>query len=145
MPTPGRRHLVRALRPRRQRGCAITEGTPSTERFTLLQRQALELSLYTLQVRRGRRLGARVPAAARRAARATARSSSGATTSTTSSRRPLLSSCPSRAPRVGALGEIELDNILRLITQPRTYAVRVPGRLPTAGAILVLDPALGGA
>ena len=29
--------------------CAITEGTPSTERFTLLHRQALELSLYTFK------------------------------------------------------------------------------------------------
>ena len=43
--------------------CSISEGTPSSDRFTLLSRQALELSLYTFKYVEGRRLGDRLHAA----------------------------------------------------------------------------------
>jgi hypothetical protein len=102
--------------------CAVTEGTPSAERFTLLQRQALELSLYTFKyVDDVDSVLVFMPP--------TPTGDSNGTIFLRRDdvadelRRPLSQLLPSRAPRVGALGEIERGNILRL-TRPRTYAVQ---------------------
>jgi hypothetical protein len=102
--------------------CAVTEGTPSAERFTLLQRQALELSLYTFKyVDDVDSVLVFMPP--------TPTGDSNGTIFLRRDdvadelRRPLSQLLPSRAPRVGALGESERGNILRL-TRPRTYAVQ---------------------
>jgi hypothetical protein len=117
--------------------CAITRGEASTDRFTLLRRQALELSLYTLKYvdeidsvivfmppsPKGESNGAvflpRKDVAAEL-------------------RRPLSALLPSRTPTVGSLSEIEEGHVLRL-TEPRTYAFQFQAA-PNGSPILVLSP-----
>lgn len=117
--------------------CAITEGTPSSERFDLLRRQALELSLYTFKYVDGvDSVIVFMPP--------TPKGDSNGTVFLRRDdvadelRRPLSRLLPSRAPRVGTLSEVELGNILRL-TQPRTYAFQFQAS-PDGKPILVLTP-----
>jgi len=122
--------------------CAITEGTPSSERFLLLQRQALELSLYTFKYVDGvDSVIVFMPP--------TPKGESNGTVFLRRDdvadelRRPLAQLLPTRAPRVGALSEIELGNILRL-TKPRTYAFQFQAS-SDGRPILVLTPPTAGA
>ena len=122
--------------------CAITAGTPSSERFTLLRRQALELSLYTFKyVDDVDSVLVFMPP--------TPKGESNGTVFLRRDdvadelRRPLAQLLPSRRPRVGGLGEIELGNILRL-TQPRTYAFQFQAA-SDGRPILVLTPPAAGA
>src|SRR5688500_2813975 len=121
--------------------CAITEGTPSTERFTLLQRQALELSLYTFKyVDDVNSVLVFMPP-----------TPSGESNGTIflrredvadELRRPLSQLLPSRAPRVGSLGEIELGNIQRL-TRPRIYEVQFQAASDGRPIVVLTPPAAG--
>ena len=117
--------------------CAITAGTPSSERFTLLRRQALELSLYTFKyVEDVDSVIVFMPPTPKG-------DSNGSIFLRRDDvedelRRPLSQLLPSRTPRVGALGEVELGNILRL-TQPRTYAFQFQAA-PDGRPVLVLTP-----
>ncbi|HEX4930579.1 MAG TPA: hypothetical protein VFV62_07700, partial [Gaiellaceae bacterium] len=117
--------------------CAITEGKPSSERFTLLQRQALELSLYTFKYVDG------VDSVIVFMPPTTKGESNGTVFLRRDDvadelRRPISQLLPTKAPRVGALGEIELGNILRL-TKTRTYAFQFQAS-SDGRPILVLSP-----
>jgi hypothetical protein len=121
--------------------CAFAEGKPSSERFMLLSREALELSLYTFKyVDDVDSVIVFMPPTAKG-------ESNGSVFLRRDDvadelRRPISQVLPSRAPRVGALNEVELSNILRL-TRPRTYAFQ----FEAAGdgrPILVLTPPAAG-
>lgn len=121
--------------------CAITEGTPSSERFTLLRRQALELSLYTFKYVDGvDSVIVFMPP--------TPKGDSNGTVFLRRDdvadelRRPLSQLLPSRTPRVGALSEVELGNILRL-TQPRTYAFQFQAASDGRPVLVLTPPAAG--
>lgn len=117
--------------------CAITRGTPSAERFTLLRRQALELSLYTLRyVDDVDSVIVFMPP--------TKDGKSNGTVFLTRKdvagelQRPLADLLPARNPTVGSLNEIEEGHVLRL-TEPRTYAFQFQAA-PNGSPILVLSP-----
>jgi hypothetical protein len=117
--------------------CAITRGTPSAERFTLLRRQALELSLYTLRyVDDVDSVIVFMPP--------TPKGESNGTVFLTRKdvsaelKRPLADLLPARNPSVGTLSEIEEGHVLRL-TEPRTYAFQFQAA-PNGSPILVLSP-----
>lgn len=117
--------------------CEIASGAPSEDRFTLLRRQALELSLYTLKyVDDVDSVIVFMPP--------TPKGQSNGTVFLRRSdvqselERPLSSLLPTAQPRVGALGSLEEGEILRL-TQPRTYAAQVQAS-PDGSPILVLTP-----
>lgn len=117
--------------------CALTTGTPSPERFTLLRRQALELALYAFKyVDDVESVVVFMPP--------TAKGESNGTVFLTRDdvadelRRPLREILPSRTPRVGGLGELEQGHILRL-TAPHTYAFEFRAA-PDGRPILVLTP-----
>jgi hypothetical protein len=57
-------------------------------------------------------------------------------------RRPLSQLLPSRTPRVGAIGDVELGNILRL-TQPRTYAFQFQAASDGRPVLVLTPPAAG--
>jgi len=57
-------------------------------------------------------------------------------------RRPLTQLLPSQAPRAGALGEIELGNVLRL-TQPRTYDFQFQAASDGKPVLILTPPAVG--
>ena len=121
--------------------CAITSGTPSSERFMLLRRQALELSLYTFKyVEDVNSVIVFMPP--------TPKGESNGTVFLRRDdvadelRRPLSRLLPSRTPRVGALGETELGNILRL-TQPRTYAFQFQAASDGRPILVLTPPAAG--
>ena len=78
----------------------------------------------------------------RRRATATARSSCDATTSPTSSAGRSRACCPQRKPRVGAISEVELGNILRL-TQPRTYAFQFQAASDGRPVLILTPPSAG--
>ena len=117
--------------------CAITRGTPSQARFTLLRRQALELSLYTLKyVDDIDSVLVFMPP--------TPKGESNGTVFLTRDdvadelRRPLSAILPSRTPTVDSLSEIEQGHVLRL-TEPRTYAFQFQAA-PDGSPVLVLTP-----
>ena len=117
--------------------CAITAGKPSTDRFTFLRRQALELSLYTLKYVDGfdSVLVFMPPTQAGE--------SNGTIFLTRNDlaaelRRPVTELLPTRAPTVGGLTEVEEGHVLRL-TEPRTYAFQFQAA-PNGSPILVLSP-----
>ena len=121
--------------------CALA-GNASVERFTLLSRQALELSLYTFKYvddvdsvivfmppsTKGQSNGS---VFLRRADVAE------------ELRRPITRLLPSTAPRVGGLSKAELSTILRL-TRPRIYAFQFQAA-SDGRPILVLTPPAAGA
>jgi hypothetical protein len=117
--------------------CAITTGTPSNDRFTLLRRQALELSLYTLKyVDEVKSVIVFMPPSPKGESNGTiflTRDDLAAEL-----RRPLSELLPSRAASVGSLDELEEGHVLRL-TQPRTYAFQFQAA-PNGSPILVLTP-----
>ena len=112
-------------------------GSLSADRFTLLRRQALELSLYTLKyVDDVDSVVVFMPPTPK-----------GESNGTVFLRRsdvadeldqPLSSLLPTAKPQVGALDSLEEGQILRL-TQPRTYAAQVQPS-PDGSYILVLTP-----
>ena len=117
--------------------CAITTGTPSNARFTLLRRQALELSLYTLKyVEDIESVLVFMPP--------NAKGESNGTVFLTRDdvaaelRRPISELLPSRTPTVDSLSGIEEGHVLRL-TQPRTYAAQFQAA-PDGSPVLVLSP-----
>ncbi len=57
-------------------------------------------------------------------------------------RRPLSQLLPSRAPRVGALTDVELGNILRL-TRPRTYSFQFQAASDGRPILVLTPPAAG--
>ena len=117
--------------------CEIATGTSSPERFTLLRRQALELSLYTLKyVDDVDSVIVFMPPNQKGQSNGTVflRRSDVAD----ELERPLTSLLPTARPRLGALGSLEEGAILRL-TQPRTYAAQVQPS-PDGSFILVLTP-----
>ena len=117
--------------------CEIAKGTSSPERFTLLRRQALELSLYTLKyVDDVDSVIVFMPP-----------SQKGQSNGTVFLRRsdverelqqPIASLLPTAKPRIGRLPSLEEGQIIRL-TQPRTYAAQVQP-LPDGNPVLVLTP-----
>jgi hypothetical protein len=117
--------------------CELATGAPSEERFTLLRRQALELSLYTLKyVDDVDSVIVFMPPTPK-----------GQSNGTVFLRRsdvkdelehPLASLLPTAQPRVGALGSLEEGEILRL-TQPRTYSAQVQAS-PDGSPVLMLTP-----
>jgi len=116
--------------------CALT-GKASPERFTLLRRQALELSLYTFKyVDDVESVVVFMPP--------TPTGDSNGTVFLTRDdvadelRRPLRELLPARAPRVGGLSQLEQGHVLRL-TAPRTYAFQFKAA-PDGSPILVLTP-----
>ena len=121
--------------------CAISEGPGFGERFTLLSRQALELSLYTFKyVKDVNSVIVFMPPTPKG-------ESNGSVFLRREEvadelRRPVSQLLPARTPRIGALSDIELGNIVRL-TRPRTYAFEF-----NAGGdgkpILVLTPPAAG-
>jgi hypothetical protein len=117
--------------------CAITRGTPSQDRFTLLRRQALELSLYTLKyIEDVQSVLVFMPPNSKGESNGTVfltRDDVGAEL-----RRPLFELLPSRTPTVGSLSAIEEGHVLRL-TQPRTYAFQFQAA-PDGSPVLVLTP-----
>ena len=117
--------------------CELAKGVSSPERFTLLRREALELSLYTLKYvddvdsvivfmppsQKGESNGS---VFLRRSDVADELD------------RPISSLLPTKRPRVGALTSIEEGQIIRL-TEPRTYAAQVQA-LPDGNPVLMLTP-----
>jgi hypothetical protein len=120
---------------------AITEGKPTSERFLLLRRQALELSLYTFKyVDDVDSVLVFMPP--------TPKGDSNGTVFLRRDdvadelRRPLTRLLPSANPRVGAISEIELGNILRL-TQPRTYAFQFQAASDGRPVLILTPPTAG--
>jgi hypothetical protein len=117
--------------------CELATGVSSPERFTLLRRQALELSLYTLKyVDEVDSVIVFMPP-----------SQKGQSNGSVFLRRsdvedelqhPISSLLPTKRPRVGALTSLEEGQIIRL-TEPRTYAAQVQP-LPDGNLVLVLTP-----
>jgi len=117
--------------------CELAKGVSSPERFTLLRRQALELSLYTLKyVDDVDSVIVFMPP-----------SQKGQSNGSVFLRRsdvedelqhPISSLLPTKRPRVGALSSLEEGQIIRL-TEPRTYAAQVQP-LPDGNLVLVLTP-----
>ena len=121
--------------------CAITSGKPSAERFTLLRRQALELSLYTFKYVDGvESVIVFMPP--------TPKGESNGTVFIRKDdvrdelRRPIAELLPSDVPKVGQMSDIEQGNILRL-TQTRTYAFQFQAA-PDGRPVLVLSPPAAG-
>ncbi|MGZ8782337.1 MAG: hypothetical protein ACXWZB_02440 [Gaiellaceae bacterium] len=117
--------------------CEIASGAATQERFTLLRRQAIELSLYTLKyVDDVDSVIVFMPP--------TPKGESNGTVFLRRSdvadelRRPLSSLLPTAAPRLGELSSLEEGQISRL-TQSRTYAAQVQPS-PDGSFILVLTP-----
>ena len=121
--------------------CAITAGTPTSDRFALLRRQALELSLYTFKyVDDVDSVIVFMPP--------TPKGDSNGTVFLRRDevadelRRPLSQLLPSRAPRVGALTDVEVGNILRL-TRPRTYSFQFQAASDGRPILVLTPPAAG--
>jgi hypothetical protein len=121
--------------------CAITEGSPSSDRFMLLRRQALELSLYTFKyVEDVDSVIVFMPP--------TPKGDSNGTVFLRRDdvadelRRPLSQLLPSRSLKLGELSETELGHVQRL-TLPRTYAFQFQAA-PDGRPILILTPPAAG-
>ena len=118
--------------------CAITETAPSDERYTILRRQALELSLYTFKYADDvDSVIVFMPPTTK-----------GEPNGTVFLRRddvaaeldkPVRQVLPSQLPVAGSLGDAELGNIIRL-TEPRIYAYQFDAG-PDGKPLLVLTPA----
>ena len=109
----------------------------NAERETLLRRQALELSLYTLKyVDDIDSVVVFMPPNPKSQTSSTVFLRRGDVAAELD--RPLSSLLPTTQPRVGALGSFEKGQILRL-TQPRTYAAEVQAS-PDGSPILILTP-----
>lgn len=117
--------------------CEIATGVSSPDRFTLLRRQALELSLYTLKyVDDVDSVIVFMPPSQKGQSNGSIflrRSDVEAELN-----RPISSLLPTKRPRVGALTSLEEGQIIRL-TQSRTYAAQVQA-LPDGNPVLVLTP-----
>lgn len=117
--------------------CEIATSVSSPERFTLLRRQALELSLYTLKyVDDVDSVIVFMPPSQKG-------DSNGSVFLRRSDvedelERPISSLLPTKRPRVGALTSLEEGQIIRL-TETRTYAAQVQA-LPDGNPVLVLTP-----
>jgi hypothetical protein len=117
--------------------CEIASGASSSERFTLLRRQALELSLYTLKyVNDVDSVLVFMPPSQKG-------QSNGSIFLRRSDvenelHRPLSSLLPTTRPRLGSLTSLEEGEIIRL-TEPRTYSAEVQA-LPDGNPVLVLTP-----
>jgi hypothetical protein len=117
--------------------CELATGVSSPDRFTLLRRQALELSLYTLKyVDDVDSVIVFMPPSQKG-------QSNGSVFLRRSDvedelQRPISSLLPTKRPRVGALTSLEEGQIIRL-TEPRTYAPQVQP-LPDGNLVLVLTP-----
>jgi hypothetical protein len=117
--------------------CEIATGVSSPDRFTLLRRQALELSLYTLKyVDEVDSVIVFMPPSQKG-------DSNGSIFLRRSDvqeelERPLSSLLPPKQPRIGGLTSLEEGQIVRL-TEPRTYAAQVQP-LPDGNPVLVLTP-----
>ena len=117
--------------------CEIAKGVSSPDRFTLLRRQALELSLYTLKyVDDVDSVIVFMPPSQKG-------QSNGSIFLRRSDvedelERPITSLLPTKRPRVGALTSLEEGQIIRL-TGSRTYAAQVQP-LPDGNPVLVLTP-----
>jgi hypothetical protein len=117
--------------------CAITDGTPSRERFTLLQRQALELSLYTFKyVEDVESVIVFMPPTPKGESNGTVFLRRDEVADEL--RRPLAELLPDHAHRAGEVSAAELGNIVRL-TRARTYAFEFQAA-PDGRPILVLTP-----
>lgn len=118
--------------------CAFAGGKLSNDRYTLLRRQALELSLYTLKyVDDAESVMVWMPPTVK------GRSDGGTVFLTRKEladelRRPLREILPSRVPGAGALSELEQGHILRL-TAPYTYQVKAEAA-PDGTPVLFLTP-----
>jgi hypothetical protein len=118
--------------------CAVAAGKSPNDRYTLLRRQALELSLYTLKyVESAEAVMVWMPPTAK------GQSDSGTVFLTRNEladelRRPLREVLPTRAPRAGTLSELEQGHILRL-TAPYTYQVKAEAA-PDGTPVLFLTP-----
>ena len=117
--------------------CAITETAPSDERYTILRRQALELSLYTF------RYVDDVDSVLVFMPPTTKGESNGSVflrrdDLKTELDRPVRQLLPSQQPAVGSLRDAELANIIRL-TEPRIYAYQFEAG-PDGKPLLVLAP-----
>ena len=136
------RRLVRPLRPRHRRAVLDHEGKPTSERFTLLRRQALELSLYTFKyVDDVDSVIVFMPP--------TPKGESNGTVFLRRDdvadelRRPSHTPAAVSATRAsGAISEVELGNILRL-TQPRTYAFQFQAASDGRPILMLTPPAAG--
>ena len=117
--------------------CEVAAGAPSSEQFTFLRRQALELSLYTLKyVDDVDSVIVFMPPTPKGESNGTVflrRSDVAAEL-----QRPLASLLPAVSPRLGNLSALEEGQILRLV-QPRTYAAQVQPS-PDGSPILILTP-----
>jgi hypothetical protein len=112
-------------------------GSLSAERFTLLRRQALELSLYTLKyVDDIDSVVVFMPPTPKGESNGTVFLRRSDVTDELD--QPISSLLPTAKPQVGALNPLEEGQILRL-TQPRTYAAQVQPS-PDGSYILVLTP-----
>jgi hypothetical protein len=121
--------------------CAITAGKPSADRFTLLRRQALELSLYTFKYVDGvDSVIVFMPPSPKGQSNGTVFLRKDDVKDEL--RRPIAELLPAVTPRIGELSQIELGNILRL-TQPRTYAFQFQAA-PDGRPVLVLSPPAAG-
>ena len=117
--------------------CAITETSPSDERFTILRRQALELALYTFKyVEDADSVIVFMPPTPK-----------GESNGSVFLRRddlaveldrPIRRTLPSQQPAVGSLQDAELANIIR-VTEPRIYAYQFEAG-PDGKPLLVLAP-----
>jgi hypothetical protein len=117
--------------------CAITADTPTTDRITLLRRQALELSLYTFKYVEGvESVVVFLPPTPTGESRGTVFMRRNEVADEL--QRPIGELLPSGTPVPGELGELELGNILRL-TLPHTYAFEFQPA-PDGRPWLVLTP-----
>ena len=117
--------------------CALRAGSASTGRSTLLRRQALELSLYTLKyVEDVESVLVFMPPNAKGEGNGTVFLTRDDVASELE--RPLAEILPSRTPTVDSLSSIEEGHVLRL-TQPRTYAFQFEPA-PDGSPVLVLTP-----
>lgn len=122
--------------------CAITETSPSDERFTILRRQALELSLYTFKyVDDVDSVVVFMPPTPK-----------GDPNGTVFLRRddlvaeldkPIRQLLPSQSPKVGGLGDAELGNVVRL-TEPRIYTYQFQAGADGKPLLVLAPPAAGG-
>lgn len=121
--------------------CSITKGKPTTDRYTFLRRQAVELTLYTLKyVEDVESVMVFMPPSAE-----------GQITAIFITRDdvedelglPLAELLTTQTPAVGRLDEAEEGHVLR-ITEPRTYAFQVQAATNGSPVLVLTPPAPAG-